>query len=70
MVSEESPSSIMNPWQQNGSCDPFTPQTSPCLLGNYVSYSIKASAWEDVAAGVNFAQKNNIRLVVKNTGHE
>ena len=70
MVSEQSPSSIINPWQQNASCDPFTSQTSPCLLGNYVSYSIKAISWQDVAAGIQFAQKNNVRLVVKNTGHE
>ena len=68
--SEEDPSSIMNPWQQNASCDPFTPEQSPCLLGNYVSYSIKVTCWQDVAAGIQFAQKKNIRLVVKNTGHE
>ncbi|KAI4242030.1 MAG: hypothetical protein L6R40_004257 [Gallowayella cf. fulva] len=67
---EEDPSSIINPWQQNGSCDPFTPQTTPCTLGNYVDYSIKVSSWQDVAAGIQFAQKKNIRLVVKNTGHD
>ncbi|KAL8881457.1 MAG: hypothetical protein Q9198_001347 [Flavoplaca austrocitrina] len=67
---EESPSSIMNPWQQNGSCDPFTPRSSPCLLGNYVEYSIRVTSWKDVAAGIQFAQKKNIRLVIKNTGHE
>ena len=69
-ISEEDPSSIMNPWQQNASCDPFTAEQSPCLLGNYVSYSIKVTSWQDVAAGIQFAQKKNIRLVVKNTGHE
>lgn len=68
--SVEDPSSIMNPWQQNASCDPFTPEQSPCLLGNYASYSIKVTCWQDVAAGIQFAQKKNIRLVVKNTGHE
>ena len=69
-LSLESPSSIVNPWQQNASCDPFTPESSPCLLGNYVSYSIKVTSWQDVVAGIRFAQKKNIRLVVKNTGHE
>ncbi|KAI4123187.1 MAG: hypothetical protein LQ338_005399 [Usnochroma carphineum] len=60
----------MNPWQQNASCDPFTPETSPCLLGNYVEYSIKVTSWQDVAAGIQFAQKKNVRLVIKNTGHD
>ncbi|KAL8644789.1 MAG: hypothetical protein Q9226_007593, partial [Calogaya cf. arnoldii] len=59
----------MNPWQQNGSCDPFTPKTSPCLLGNYVEYSIKVTSWKEVVAGIQFAQRKNIRLVIKNTGH-
>ena len=68
--SEEHPSSVINPWQQNASCDPFTSEQSPCLLGNYVSYSIKVTSWQDVAVGLQFAQKKNIRLVVKNTGHE
>ena len=69
-ISEEDPSSIMNPWQQNASCDPFIAEQSPCLLGNYVSYSINVTSWQDVAAGIQFAQTKNIRLVVKNTGHE
>lgn len=60
----------MNPWQQNGSCDPFTPQSTPCTLGNYVDYSIKDSSWQDAAVGIKFAEKHNIRLVIKNTGHE
>jgi hypothetical protein len=39
-------------------------------MGNYVAYAINVSTWEDVAAGVKFAQQNNIRLVIKNSGHE
>ena len=60
----------MMPFLQNHSCDPFTPQTQPCQLGNYVSYSINVSSAEDVVAGIELAQANNIRLVIKNTGHE
>ena len=55
---------------QNRSCDPFTPREQPCTLGNYVDYAINVSCAADAVAGVQFAQKNNIRLVVKNTGHE
>ncbi|PSN64856.1 FAD-binding domain-containing protein [Corynespora cassiicola Philippines] len=67
---EESPSSILAPYYQNQSCDPFTPQSQPCVLGNYVSYSINASSADDIAAGISFAKTNNIRLVIKNTGHD
>ena len=64
------PAEILAPYFQNQSCDPFTSQAEPCLLGNYVSYSIKVRKADDIVAGVKFAQRHNIRLVVKSTGHE
>lgn len=60
----------MNPYTQNYSCVPFTPSFQPCELGNYASYSINVTGADDVIAGIKFARKNNIRLVIKNTGHE
>ncbi|TVY19102.1 FAD-linked oxidoreductase ZEB1 [Lachnellula arida] len=39
-------------------------------LGNYVSYSINVSSAADAIAGLQFSQKHNVRLVVKNTGHD
>ncbi len=60
----------MNPYWLNNSCTPFTPESSECTLGNLVIYTINATSAEDVAAGVKFAQDQNIRLVIKNTGHE
>jgi hypothetical protein len=54
----------------NRSCDPFTDRSAPCELGNYVSYSVAAESSDDVVAAVKFAQKNNLRFVIKNTGHE
>ncbi|KAL7942698.1 hypothetical protein V8C42DRAFT_331663 [Trichoderma barbatum] len=63
-------SSLMQPFFANQSCDPFTPQSQACLLGNYVSYAVNVSSTADVAAAVNFASKNNIRVVVRNTGHD
>ncbi|KAH8896878.1 FAD-binding domain-containing protein [Thozetella sp. PMI_491] len=61
---------IMSPYWQNQSCDPFTPASSPCTLGNYVSYSINVTGVDDVKAGIFFAREHNIRLVIKNTGHD
>ncbi|KAH7322412.1 hypothetical protein B0I35DRAFT_349917 [Stachybotrys elegans] len=68
--SDRAPAEIMNAYFQNQSCDPFTPVERPCELGNYAVYSISVSGPEDVIAGINFAKDNNVRLVVKNTGHD
>lgn len=35
-----------------------------------MDYTINVSSAADVVAGVKFAQNKNIRLVIKNTGHE
>lgn len=70
LLSVESPAEIMTPLFQNQSCDPFTPRTQECVLGNHVSYSINVLSAADAQAGIEFAKKHNIRLVVKNTGHE
>ncbi|GAP90162.1 putative FAD binding domain protein [Rosellinia necatrix] len=64
------PAEFLAPWFQNQSCTPFEAEGSPCNLGNYASYSIEVLSTEDVITGVEFARKKNIRLVVKNTGHD
>ncbi|KAF2712960.1 FAD-binding domain-containing protein, partial [Pleomassaria siparia CBS 279.74] len=64
------PSSFMSAYHQNASCNPYTPESSPCLLGNTVSYTINVTSAKDVKAGLDFAQRKNVRLVIKNTGHD
>lgn len=66
----DSSSSIVAPYFQNQSCDPFTPRSSPCKVGTYPSYAVKVTNASDAIAGMKFAQSNNVRLVIKNTGHE
>ncbi|KAL3426782.1 FAD binding domain-containing protein [Phlyctema vagabunda] len=66
----ESSSSVMAPFFANQSCDPFQPQSRACTLGNYVNYAVNVSTTDDVIAAVNFAQKYNIRFVIRNTGHD
>ncbi|KAF7593742.1 hypothetical protein BBP40_010918 [Aspergillus hancockii] len=41
-----------------------------CELGPAPVYTINATEPEDVAEGVKFAKKHNLRLVIKNTGHD
>ncbi|KAI5862012.1 FAD-binding domain-containing protein [Durotheca rogersii] len=64
------PAEIINPYFQGNTCSPFTPREQPCLLGNYASYSINVSSISDIRAGLQFAKSKNVRLVIKNTGHD
>ncbi|KAI0010791.1 hypothetical protein F4779DRAFT_616230 [Xylariaceae sp. FL0662B] len=65
-----SPVDIQAPWFQNQSCVAFTDVSKPCELGNLASYSINVTGVEDVKAGIAFSKKHNIRLVIKNSGHD
>ncbi|KAF2726820.1 FAD-binding domain-containing protein [Polyplosphaeria fusca] len=69
-VHMESSSSVMAPLFANQSCDPFQPRSRPCALGNYVSYTVNATNADDAIAAVEFARENNIRFVIRNTGHD
>ncbi|KAH8900965.1 FAD/FMN-containing dehydrogenase [Thozetella sp. PMI_491] len=64
------PEGFMAPLFQNQTCDPFTAPGTPCTMGNYVAYSINVTSAADVAAGLKFAHDKNVRLVIKNTGHD
>ncbi len=61
---------IMFPYFQGNSCSPYIPETTSCTLGNVVDYSINVTSAENVLAGIKFAQEANIRLIIKNTGHD
>lgn len=63
-------SSIMAPYFANGSCNPFLPRDAPCKLGNYISYAVNASNANDFQTTIDFIHKNNIRLTIRNTGHD
>ncbi|PMD28796.1 FAD-binding domain-containing protein [Hyaloscypha variabilis F] len=65
-----SSSSVMAPFFANQSCDPFTAESKPCTLGNYVDYAVNVTCAADVIAAVNFAQAQNVRFVIRNTGHD
>ncbi|KAI4906238.1 hypothetical protein J4E90_010711 [Alternaria incomplexa] len=69
-VPENSSTSVQSAYFQTEACSPFTERSKPCELGNYSPYTITVSSAKDIQAGVRFAQKQNIRLVIKNTGHD
>ncbi|KAF1999680.1 FAD/FMN-containing isoamyl alcohol oxidase-like protein MreA [Amniculicola lignicola CBS 123094] len=45
------------------------PQYS-CNITSFPAYAVNATTVKHVQAAVNFARNNNIRLVIKNTGHD
>ncbi|KKY37574.1 putative isoamyl alcohol [Diaporthe ampelina] len=45
-------------------------RTTPCKLGNYVSYAVEVTSAQDIAETIKFARNNNIRFLVRNTGHD
>lgn len=60
----------MAPFFANQSCDPWTPRGRPCELGPYVRYAVNATGAAHIAAAVSFAREKNVRLVIRNTGHD
>ncbi|TVY12592.1 FAD-linked oxidoreductase patO, partial [Lachnellula arida] len=64
------PVNFMSPYWMNNSCSPFLGPNGSCMLGNLASYALDVNSAEDAIAGIRFAQDNNIRLTIKNTGHD
>ncbi|KAH8895709.1 FAD-binding domain-containing protein [Thozetella sp. PMI_491] len=65
-----SPAEFMYPVLLNESCSPFSSPSTSCTLGNYASFSINVTSAKDVRASIAFARENNVRLVIRNTGHD
>ncbi|KAK4187028.1 hypothetical protein QBC35DRAFT_251403 [Podospora australis] len=54
----------------NDTCRPTTNPTDSCTLGYYPALYITAKTIGHIQAGINFARKNNLRLIIRNTGHD
>ncbi|RAH78903.1 FAD binding domain protein [Aspergillus japonicus CBS 114.51] len=65
------PTSVLSPLYEGRSCMPFGfNYTNTCTEGGYPAYVVNASTAAQVQLAVNFARNSNLRLVVKNTGHD
>ncbi|PNS18684.1 hypothetical protein CAC42_5223 [Sphaceloma murrayae] len=62
--------SPMYAFYANRSCDAFGDRTKPCEVGSYLSYAVNVSNARDIARTIDFARRRNIRLIVRNTGHD
>ena len=67
----EDPTSAMFPIYQGRTCMPTDdPAAGNCTLGGYASYSVAVTKVAHVQLALNFARNANIRLAVRNTGHD
>ncbi|GKZ85683.1 hypothetical protein AnigIFM56816_011654 [Aspergillus niger] len=51
-------------------CPALRSANGTCSLGGTPVYTINATHYEHVSAGVRFAQSHGLRLVIRNTGHD
>jgi len=49
---------------------PSLRDTGTCELGGYAAYSVRIQNVAQIQLAINFARNRNLRLVVKNTGHD
>lgn len=68
--SADDPTSIMSPLFQGKTCMPQNGDDGTCKLGGFPSYAVNISTVAQIQLAINFARNTNIRLVVKNTGHD
>ncbi|ESZ89676.1 FAD/FMN-containing isoamyl alcohol oxidase MreA [Sclerotinia borealis F-4128] len=54
----------------NNSCNPWLEPDVPCTIGDHVVYAINATGPRDIQQGLGFTRDHNIRLVIRNTGHD
>lgn len=56
--------------EHNESCYLDTDPSLPCEQGRVSLYSVKAKSAAHIQAGVRFAKQHNLRLAIKNSGHD
>ena len=54
----------------NDTCRPTTNPADTCTLGHYPALVIMAKTTAHIKAGIDFARNNNLRLIIRNTGHD
>lgn len=63
-------SSPMAMWFANFSCDPFLSPETGCNLGGLQRFAVNVSGVRDVQNTLQFVRDHNVRLVIRNTGHD
>ncbi|KAL2020586.1 hypothetical protein VTK56DRAFT_8174 [Thermocarpiscus australiensis] len=66
----ELPAAALWTYFTNDTCRPTTNPSDTCTLGYYPVLVIMAKTVAHIQAGINFARDNNLRLIIRNTGHD
>ncbi|KAK4158996.1 inactive tetrahydrocannabinolic acid synthase, partial [Cladorrhinum sp. PSN259] len=66
----DDPVTVLGEWPQGLTCPRSRNPTGNCTQGGFPEYVVNATTPKHVQAAVNFARNNNIRLIIKNTGHD
>lgn len=61
----------MSPLYENATCQPQDAALGKtCTLGGFPEYSLNITSVAQIQLGINFARALDLRLVVRNTGHD
>lgn len=58
------------PFMSNNSCPWTSEPSTPCTRGFMGHYVVLATEKKHIKAGVDFAREHNLRLIIRNTGHD
>ncbi|CZR65972.1 related to isoamyl alcohol oxidase [Phialocephala subalpina] len=64
------PVTVLTAWPQGGTCYATPFPVGNCTQGGFPEYVVNASTVKHIQMAVNFARNKNLRLVIKNTGHD
>ncbi|KAK7932434.1 hypothetical protein PG985_003146, partial [Apiospora marii] len=66
----DDPVTGLTAWTRGRTCPVASNPEGNCTQGGFPAYVVNATTVKHVQIGVNFARNRNLRLVVKNTGHD
>ena len=58
------------PFMSNNTCTLTSDPEEPCTRGFMGVYVVLATEKKHIKAGVDFARRRNLRLIIRNTGHD
>ncbi|KAH6664458.1 hypothetical protein B0J14DRAFT_246120 [Halenospora varia] len=67
-IYNDDPLTELAQWTQGGTC--MLPVAGNCTVGGYPIYVVNVTSVRQIQGAVNFARNRNIRVIIKNTGHD
>ncbi|KAK3323188.1 hypothetical protein B0T19DRAFT_485619 [Cercophora scortea] len=66
----DDPVTVLTDWPEGNTCLASASPVGNCTQGGYPVYVVNATKVRHIQMAVNFARNRNLRLVIKNTGHD